>query len=109
MELHHNSSTIKIKVRFSVYNFSGKAFINYFIVSQALESAVVKGNECDSSGYRAGSVILKKINNKTEKSIKWGNEAWMRETEVSLLHVSRHHLITWETELSEESAWPWMI
>lgn len=62
-----------------------------------MESAVVDGNECDSSGYRAGSVILKKINNKAEKSIKWGNEAWMRETEVSLLHVSRDHLITRET------------
>lgn len=70
MELCHNSSATKIKVRFSVYNFGGKAFINYFIVSQALESAVVDGNECDSSGYRAGSVILKTINNKTEKSIK---------------------------------------
>lgn len=77
MELHHNSSATKIKVRFSVYikkkKKKGKAFINYFIVSQALESvesAVVDGNECDSSGYRAGSVILKKINNKAEKSIK---------------------------------------
>lgn len=39
-------------------------------MGMALESAVVDGNECDSSGSRAGNVILKKINNKTEKSIK---------------------------------------
>lgn len=28
----------------------------------------------------------------------------MRETEVSLLHLSRYHLITWEAELSKGSA-----
>lgn len=70
MELHHNSSATKIKVRFPVCNFVGEAFINDFIVPQALESAAVDGNECDSSGYRAGSVILKKINNKAAKSSK---------------------------------------
>lgn len=109
MELHHSSSATKIKVRYSVYNFGGEAFINDFIVPQALESAAVDGNECDSSGYRAGSVILKKINNKAVKSSKWGNEAWMCETEVGLLHVSMYHLITWEKELSEGRARPRMI
>jgi len=67
-------------------------------------------DEGDSSGYRAGNgnVILMKINNKAEKRIKWGNEAWMRETEVSLLHVSRYHLIIWEAELSKGTAGSWV-
>lgn len=52
-----------------VYNLGGKAIINYLIVSQALENAVVDSNECDSSGYIAGNVILKKINNRTERAL----------------------------------------
>ncbi|TFK11448.1 homeobox protein MSX-2 [Platysternon megacephalum] len=36
---------------------------------KAFESAAGDGNECDSSGCIAGNVILKKINNRTERAL----------------------------------------